>query len=268
MTVQNTANTPGTRYLTRVPDPAARLRLFCFHHAGGSASAFTPLAEALGPDVSVAPVQLPGRENRAREPRITDVEELAEDLDNELGPALDAPHAFYGHSMGAIVAHRLTLLRHARGRRLPERLMVGAYPAPHLPPPTEAVRLLPDDQLADWLIDLGGMSPILRKYPEWLRSATALVRDDLHICHTYRHRDETAPLPCPIDAFTGSADPLMPEAHASEWSRHTTGGFRLHVVPGGHLFATEPRATFPARISATLRATGAGRAHHEEQTTR
>lgn len=50
-----------TPCLARPPDATARLRLFCFHHAGGAASAFAGWQEALGPDVSVVPVQLPGR---------------------------------------------------------------------------------------------------------------------------------------------------------------------------------------------------------------
>ncbi len=49
------------------PNPQARLRLFCFPHAGGGASFFRPWIGMLPPDIEVCPVQLPGRENRLKE---------------------------------------------------------------------------------------------------------------------------------------------------------------------------------------------------------
>src|SRR5262249_29407396 len=79
-----------TRYLppgTRAAPPAA-LRLFCFPFAGGGASAYARWGQRLGPDVAVLPVQLPGREGRMSEPRITDLDALVDDLDAQLGPEL------------------------------------------------------------------------------------------------------------------------------------------------------------------------------------
>ena len=48
--------------------PEARLRLFCFPHAGGGAAAYHRWTERLGPEIAVCAVRLPGRENRAAEP--------------------------------------------------------------------------------------------------------------------------------------------------------------------------------------------------------
>jgi surfactin synthase thioesterase subunit len=250
-----------SRYLARTPVPG-RLRLFCFHHAGGTTAAFAHWRETLGPDITVLPVRLPGRESRVREPRVTDLAALTRDLDLELDPLLDEPYAFYGHSMGALIAYSLTRLRALRGASLPVRLMVGAYPGPHLKPPTEAVRTLPDPELGRWLVDHGGLSPVLLQYPNWLSSATALLRDDLMLCHSYRHADGE-PLPCPIDVFTGAADPLMTGELAAAWRGHTRAGFRVHVVPGGHLFVLEPEAGLPGVLARLLASTGAAHDHLE-----
>jgi surfactin synthase thioesterase subunit len=250
-----------SRYLARTPAPG-RLRLFCFHHAGGTTAAFSSWRETLGKDITVLPVRLPGRESRVREPRITDLAALTRDIDRELDPLLDEPFAFYGHSMGALIAYNLTRLRAARGSTLPVRLMVGAYPGPHLKPPTEAVRTLPDPELGQWLVDHGGLSPVLLQYPDWLGSATALLRDDLKLCHSYRH-DDGDPLPCPIDVFTGAADPLMTGELAAAWRGHTRAGFRVHVVPGGHLFVLEPEADLPSILARLLGPAGAAYDHLE-----
>src|SRR5262249_32070036 len=92
-----------TAYLPYPVDERAGTGLFCFHHAGGTASAFRTWRGELGPAVAVLPVQLPGRERRAAEPRFTQMAALVADLDRHLDGMLDPPYAFYGHSMGAIV---------------------------------------------------------------------------------------------------------------------------------------------------------------------
>src|SRR4051812_31478918 len=49
------------------PNPAARLRLFCFPYAGGGAQVFRNWANHLPADVEVCLAQLPGRGSRMRE---------------------------------------------------------------------------------------------------------------------------------------------------------------------------------------------------------
>jgi surfactin synthase thioesterase subunit len=240
-----------TAYLPYAADEPAGTRLFCFHHAGGTASAFSAWQHELGPKVAVLPVQLPGRERRAAEPRFTDMTALIADLDRSLDPLLDPPYAFYGHSMGAIVAYNLTRLRAARGQSLPFRLMVGAYPPPHVVAPiTDALRLS-DDQLARWLADLGGMSELILRYPDWVRAALALLRDDLLVCQS-RSSPGDRPLPCPIEAFVGENDPLLTLAEVAGWARHSSVGCRVHAMPGGHFFIHDSPSVFLHALAAAL----------------
>ncbi|MFC5663844.1 thioesterase II family protein [Kitasatospora misakiensis] len=247
-----TPDTPtATPYLAPAAGTDAELRLFCFHHAGGAASAYTGWQERLGPRISVLPVQLPGRERRAAEPRFTRIDALVADLDRQLDPLLDAPYAFYGHSMGALVAYRLTLLRAARGRSLPERLMVGAYPPPHLLAPIADALNLDDRDLARWLVDTGGMSELVLRYPDWVRSALELLRDDLRVCQSHRPAGEP-PLPCPIDVFAGEQDPLLPIDRVDGWARHTTAGCEVHALPGGHFFLHESSAVLLRTVALLL----------------
>jgi surfactin synthase thioesterase subunit len=225
-------------YAPRGVEKLTGTRLFCFHHAGGAASTFSGWEGRLSPDVSVVPVQLPGRERRACERRFTTMTELVDDLDSKLDHLLTGRFAFYGHSMGAIVAYNLTAARAARGASLPSRLMVGAYPPPHTDAPITAALELSDAELAEWLIGIGGMSEMLLRYPEWVDSAIAMVRDDLRVCQSH---DTTAvtPLPVPIEVFAGERDPLLPLARVASWDQHSTAGCQVHPVPGGHFFIHE-----------------------------
>jgi surfactin synthase thioesterase subunit len=245
------AQRAGSRYLVRQPVSGAGLRLFCFHHAGGTASSFVDWPSALSPGVTILPVQLPGRETRIREPRIRDLAVLVAELNEQIGPALREPYAFYGHSMGALVAYSLARFRFAAGRSVPERLLVGAFPAPHLPSATVPVQSYTDEGLVDWMADLGGLSAELRRYPRWLRAMTELLRDDLALCDGWRPADRI-PLPCPIDVFTGVSDPLVSRADAEGWRRHTRAGCDVHPVPGGHFFLHEGGGVFLDLLATVL----------------
>ena len=245
-----------TPYLPNEPAQAP-LRLLCFHHAGGSASVFTHWQRALGPEVAVLPVQLPGRERRYDEPRPRHLPTLIAELDAELDPWLQEPWTCYGHSLGALLAYSLVARRAAAGRTLPERLMVGALPAPHRP----RVRLdhegMSEEEFARRLVDLGGISPTVQAYPKWLRAAAALARDDLALCSGPPLRSWT-PLPCPVDVFTGQEDPLMREGDADEWAEHTRATFTIQRIPGGHFFPWESPEIFLGRLAHCLRLAAGG----------
>src|SRR5262245_63225231 len=113
------------RWLAYVsPRPAASVRLFCFPYAGGGASVFRGWADCLPGAVEVCPVQMPGRETRFREPAFTRLPPLVEALAASLRPHLDRPFAFFGHSLGALVAFELA--RRLRRDRGPEPIRLFA----------------------------------------------------------------------------------------------------------------------------------------------
>jgi surfactin synthase thioesterase subunit len=253
-TTAGAAAKPTSPYLTAGPDPAARLRLFCFHHAGGGASIFADWQKALGPAVSVVPVQLPGRERRIRDPRITDMAQLAAELDDHLGPHLDAPHVFYGHSMGGLVAWNLIGLRTARGRRLPEALLIGAANPPHLSPVSATLRGLSRDRLVQWMLDTGGMSSMMLKYTDWVDAAVSLMQDDFDLCNSHRCADHrgAAPLALPIHVFAGRDDTVVAAETARGWLEHSQQPGGLDTLPGGHLFMREFPEPFFAALKGAL----------------
>src|SRR5580658_10416135 len=110
----------GTENAKRV-----RLRLFCFHYAGATASIFRSWQGSLPAEVELVAVQLPGREYRLAEPLLTDMTQIVAALAEILPPLLDKPFVFFGHSMGALLGFDLTRILRARGLRQPE-LMIAS----------------------------------------------------------------------------------------------------------------------------------------------
>ncbi|MFE5487737.1 thioesterase II family protein [Streptomyces sp. NPDC056527] len=246
--------------LPRQAEPdAARLRLFCFHHAGGAASSFSGWQPRLGGAISVVPVQLPGREHRVREPRLHDFARLVDELDEALDPLMDAPYAFYGHSMGGMVAYELARRRIVQGRTPPRQLLVGACPPPHTPRGDISPERLTDEELTAWMTRLDGLPELVLRYPEWLRLAVAVLRDDLRLAHSRVPGSEHEPLPVPVRVLAGSSDPLVTPRIAADWARHTSADFRVFTLTGGHFFHRSAPAIVLRLVSSLLAAEHAAR---------
>src|SRR5689334_9327956 len=113
------------------PSPQAQLRLFCLPYAGGGISIFRTWSQYLPPTIEVCAIQLPGRENRLREPAFTQITPLIQALDAALPSLLDKPYALFGHSMGAIIAFELARLLLPRNTPL-RHLFVSGRIAPQV----------------------------------------------------------------------------------------------------------------------------------------
>jgi medium-chain acyl-[acyl-carrier-protein] hydrolase len=229
----------------------AAVKLICFHHGGGGASSFNGWHRLLPSAIEMVRVQLPGREDRLKEKLVSSIDDLLEQLIPQLGPLLDRPAAFYGHSLGAIVAFEA--IRHLRrnGHSLPSILFVSARRAPHLPLSHPAFCLASEAELVDYLASMGGMPDALLKKPHWRNQLLPIIREDLKISDLYVYREQP-PLPCPITFFAGAADPWVKPFEQQGWKGHTDSEFRTFKLAGGHFFSRDEQATIVAEIVKSL----------------
>lgn len=227
------------------PADGAAARLVCFPHAGGSAPYFYHVGRMLAPGLDVLAVQYPGRQERRHEPVIESVPELADRVVAELRPWLDRPFALFGHSLGAVLAYEVARRLEAEGRR-PLGLLASGHRAPHVER-HDTAHLLDDDGLIAELRRLSGTDDALLDDDELLRLVLPCVRGDYKAAETYAYRPGP-PLSCPVVGLTGDADPLVPVAEARGWAEHTTGGFELDVLPGGHFYLNDHVPALVERI--------------------
>lgn len=234
------------------PNPKAQLRLFCFPYAGGGASIYRTWGQQLPPLVEMRPVQLPGRENRMSEPPFTRVEPLVEAVAEALLPCLDRPFAFFGYSMGALVAFELARKLRAAVDLEPLQLFVAGRIAPHLVRREPPNYNLPDPELIEELRRLDGTPEEALEHPELMQLMLPLLRADFELVQTYTYAD-AAPLSCPVTAFGGAQDTEVSREELAGWAEHTTGAFSLRMFEGGHFFLHDAQEEILRIVSRELR---------------
>jgi medium-chain acyl-[acyl-carrier-protein] hydrolase len=216
----------------------ASLRLFCFPYAGGGVAPYYAWTNLIHPEIELLRIQLPGRETRLREPPFTELSSLVQTLAMELKPWLDVPYAFYGHSMGALIAFELILRLRETSSPLPLHLFVSSFRAPHLQDPDPVSPDLPEPQFIEKLQQYDGINEAVFMNSELIEIFLPILRADFSLLDSYQYK-ENEPLACPITVFGGLTDPKINRMEISSWNRLTTGDFNCHFFPGGHFFINE-----------------------------
>ncbi|GET40862.1 thioesterase II family protein [Microseira wollei] len=231
-------------------NPQARLRLFCFPYSGGGASTFRIWGKDLPPEIEVCPVQLPGRENRLKEPPFTQLFSLVEILAQVL-PFNQIPFAFFGHSMGALISFALARELRRQNKIAPVHLFVSAYRAPQLATPIADLTDEVFDSLVMEELRLAGGIPDFLENERVMQKLLPTIRADMRIVKTYTYSPE-APLDCPISVFGGTEDALVSQSQLSAWREQTRTSFELQLFPGNHFFCNENRKCFLDALSKKL----------------
>lgn len=208
------------------------MNLICIPFAGGNCYSYRPLADGFE-GVSVSTMELPGRGKRIAEPLVHSLDEMCEDLFRQAGDRLDAPYAFYGHSLGALLAWKLTKAVSQAGLRLPECLFLSGCPGPRVER-SEQRHLLPWAEFVAMLERLGGCDPQVLQDRELLEFMEPVVRADFCAVDTFRYR-QSEPLSVPMCVMIGDGDTVS-ESDAAEWQHESTHPLLLKRFPGNHFF--------------------------------
>jgi medium-chain acyl-[acyl-carrier-protein] hydrolase len=219
----------------RKPNPEARLRLFCFPYAGAGAAIFRTWSDGLPTYVEVCPIQFPGRGTRLMEAPFTQLSPLVQALAKALGPLLNKPFAFFGHSLGALVGFELARELRRRFGVQPVRLLVSAAHAPQLPRRHQPIHALPEREFLEELRRLKGTREELLEHEELMQIMIPILRTDFAVYESYTYSPEP-PLTCCISGIGGLQDLRVNRDDLHAWREQSYAPFSLRMFPGGHFF--------------------------------
>ncbi len=222
----------------RVGGPKRRFRLYCFPYAGGSAASFMPWQSALEPNIEVCAVQLPGRAARMTEAPVKSLPQLVETIANTIASQDSLPFAFFGHSLGGLVAFEVTRYCMHKGLPMPLHLFASGCNAPQHRGPRKQLHLMPDLELITALKEYNGTPSELLEHQELMELVLPTLRADFSLAENYSYHS-TLRLPTPITVLAGKRDDHVQLEQVEGWRKETMAGCRIEWFEGDHFFINQ-----------------------------
>lgn len=197
-------------------------------------------------------MELPGRAARLREAPFRRVRELAATLAASLEEYQGEPLAFFGHSLGALLAFEVVREMRRRGAPPPLHLFVSSRRGPRIPEAEGAIHGLPDAAFVEEVQRRYDAIPdeVLRE-PELMQLLLPILRADFEMLETYEYAAEE-PLDCPITAISGLEDSRVSLEALEAWGLETSGSFQTRRFPGGHFYFREADGELAELVRRTL----------------
>jgi surfactin synthase thioesterase subunit len=238
------------RWIYRQETVPASFRLFCFPYAGGTAAAYHAWQGDFSDGVQVCAIEPPGRRHRMRERPCERLVDLADAVIDGIAGDLDLPFAFFGHSLGALVAFETARRLQLGGAAQPVVLFLSAAAAPHLPRTVRRVWDLPNQEFLSELEAYDGTPPAILDDPALAEVFLPILRADFRLFETYSCRPPTR-LDRPVRLYGGTRDPRVSPARLCAW-RELAPVESVELFDGGHFYLRSSRPALTASIGRRL----------------
>lgn len=215
------------------------MKLICFPYAGGSERIFERWPELLPSAISIFPVLLPGRGKRVREPLVTSLKLLVDEIVEVLARINSGPYAMFGHSLGAMLAFELARELRRRGLASPEKIIVAARRAPQILVDEVSAHKLSDPEFIDRLRTMEGTSEEMLNDTGTMEFFLPLLRADFKVADTYVYQPEL-PFSFPISVYGAMGDKGVAQDELKAWEVQTNGTFNIRMFSGNHFFLNDP----------------------------
>lgn len=213
------------------------IKLFCLPFAGGSAMTYYKWKDYLSDTIDLRPVELSGRGKRFNQPLYNSMDEMVEDIYEEIIQEIDdAPFAFYGHSMGAILIYELIhKIKEAKHKEPVCAFFSGRYP-PYVEKTKEDLHLLSDSEFMNMIYSLGGTNKDILENKELRDLFLPIIRSDYKNVETYKHKSNRGKFHCDVVALYGIDDTDVTYTDLLEWKQCTYGTCTFYELDGDHFF--------------------------------
>lgn len=246
-------------FVTPRANPKAEVRLFLFPYAGGGPSVFGKWFAEFDMHLEAYAAHYPGRGSRYKDPPIKQIDILVKRLSHAIQPFLSKPFAFFGHSLGGLVAFELVRQLRQQNLSQPQILFISACGPPHLPDLNLSIHNLSDFEFLEKLKELNGIPAEVANKPELLELVLPIVRADFEAFENYQYVPNEIPFTFPIHAFGGLDDLRVSHEHLAGWALHTNAGFKSHYFPGNHFFISTAQDMVIKSINTEIKISHASR---------
>ena len=226
--------------------------LFCLPYAGGSEAMYYGWKKYLSSSIRLEPVELKGRGKRYNEGHYESMDEMVEDVFlNIRDRILYDEYAFFGHSMGALLAFELYYRICAENLRKAAHIFFSGLPAPSVRKIKKKIHTLPDEEFLREVIDMGGTPEELLANKEWLQLVLPLLRSDFTINENYVYVERENKIECGVTVLKGSNEEMTLEELLA-WKSHCVRGFKQYTLTGDHFFINDNAENITRIINSLL----------------
>jgi pimeloyl-ACP methyl ester carboxylesterase len=233
-----------------VPDPSIVL----LHHAGGGASDWSEIVEALGATSRTLALDLPGHGARVFEDPLGSIEAMSSFVAATIRDRGVFPVVLVGHSLGGAVAVQMALDHPelAAGLALVSTAARLRVSAALLDLVREHFSELPQQMVAMGLAPSADSQVAARWLSAPWPASPAAALADFAACERFDVRVRLGELRVPAVVMVGEQDMMTPVKRARELAEGISGA-RLRVFPGtGHLLIWERPAEVAAEIASVV----------------
>lgn len=212
------------------------VNIFCLPYAGGNKYSYREFVENAPSFLNIITLDYPGRVPRIKEPLLSNIETLVNDLYKQIKNKVDQKdYAIYGHSMGGLIAYLLTRKLIENNHKAPLHLFITGTSGPSASSRGEKMRhLLPKEEFLQEMKDLDGIPDEILQTEELLSFFEPILRADFKVSENYVYENYD-PIDIPITVITGMEEDMeLDDIYL--WQKETKSVVDFRQMPGKHFF--------------------------------
>lgn len=216
-----------------------KITLYCLPFAGGGSYSYRSFKQYLPDFITMIPIELPGRGKRGKEPLLTNLEQLADDVFYQVRrDGIKQPYAIFGHSMGACLGYLVTQRICQARLPPPSHLFVSGYQGPSMKRKKLVRHDLPKAEFMAMLKDFEGLPTEVLAHPELIDFFEPVLRADFKADDLWIYRP-TSPVDVPITVLWGTEDKDVNYTRLLAWQQASLQPIVIKQFKGGHFFIFE-----------------------------
>lgn len=218
-----------------------KIKLFCFHYAGGSAFNYISLRNFLPDSIGIYPFQMPCRGQRSGESYPDSAETVAKEAAEAIRSVCNSPFVLLGHSMGGMIASITAQILQEEYRMIPLGLFATASVPDFGKTSRENMLImskLDDDEFCDKLIEFNAIDSRILKIRRFREDILPITRADFYMAENY-HANSSVKLKCRINVYGGIDDKIVKPDQLSYWNDFTLYEINTKMFKGDHFFIKE-----------------------------